>query len=119
MVICYFSVSDSLRKYDPVEAASAFKKCYRDLVGNGKCDWEIQSNAVGECNYDRKDCKETPECLDITVVLETKGDSEKCEKVNKFTFLKNVSIYTFGAKIQILKIFSFSGYIMGQYISSM
>ena len=95
MVICYFSVSDSLRKYDPVEAASAFKKCYRDLVGNGKCDWEIQSNAVGECNYDRKDCKETPECLDITVVLETKGDSEKCEKVNKFTFLKKCFILHF------------------------
>ena len=87
MAICYFSVSDLLRKYDPGEAASAYKKCYLDLVGNGKCDWEIQGNAVGQCDYDRRDCKETPECLDIPVVLAEKGDTEKCEKVLKISVL--------------------------------
>ena len=65
-----------------MESASANQECYRDLVGNGVCDWQIQNNAVGVCNYDRRDCKESPECLDIPVVLETKGDSEKCEKVS-------------------------------------
>ena len=87
IILNNFSVSKLLRIFDPKEAASASQECFRDLVANGQCDWQIQNNANGICNYDRTDCKESKECLEIPVVLETKGDSEKCEKVREFLTL--------------------------------
>ena len=52
------------------------------MIGNGQCDWEIQNNEYGQCDYDRKDCKESQECLELPNLLNAKDAGEKCEKVN-------------------------------------
>ena len=49
-----FPVPKNLRKIDEGEVAS---ECIISFVGNGQCDWQIQNNPHGQCDYDRKDCR--------------------------------------------------------------
>ena len=52
--IIIFPVPKGLRKIDEGEVAS---DCIISFVGNGECDWQIQNNPHGQCDYDRKDCR--------------------------------------------------------------
>ena len=62
--------------------------CKLDLIGNGLCDWQIQNNPHAPCDYDRKDCTESLECLELPTLLQAKdeGDGEdgQCTKVYIF-----------------------------------
>ena len=52
--IIVFPVPKNLRKIDEGVIAS---ECIISFVGNGECDWQIQNNPHGQCDYDRKDCR--------------------------------------------------------------
>ena len=103
-------MSANLRKYDPEDPAYLSGECAVHMIGNGQCDWEIQGNPHGSCDYDRKDCKESLECLELPTILEQKVDeSEWCAKVRFFCFFRFFSNFFE---------FFFAGQGMGLFISA-
>jgi len=79
-------VPESLRKFDANEVALLPTECTINLIGNGQCDWEIQNNPHGQCDYDRKDCRESQECLELPKLLNAKDGDEKCIKGQEWSY---------------------------------
>ena len=80
-ILLFEIVPDNLRRYDANEVALFPNECTVTFIGNGQCDWEIQNNPHGQCDYDRKDCRESQECLELHKLLNAKDQDEKCTKV--------------------------------------
>jgi len=76
-------VPKNLRRIDEGEVAS---DCIISFVGNGECDWQIQNNPHGQCDYDRKDCRESQECLELPKLLNAKDGDEKCTKAQEWSY---------------------------------
>merc|ERR1712037_148237 len=64
-------VPKNLRRIDEGEVAS---DCIISFVGNGQCD------------YDRKDCRESQECLELPKLLNAKDGDEKCTKAQEWEY---------------------------------
>ena len=46
---------------------------------NGECDWAIQN--LESCNFDREDCVESKECMELVYFLKEMNHFETCDKV--------------------------------------
>ena len=68
-----------LRVFDSSEVEIFPVICPENYIMNGECDWAIQN--LESCNFDREDCVESKECLELVYFLEEMNHSEMCDKV--------------------------------------
>ena len=62
--------------------------CPENYIMNGECDWAIQN--LESCNFDREDCVESKECLELVYFLKELDHYEMCDKVQFHIYAKTV-----------------------------